>query len=76
MRPCGSKLGVLHGLCRVQKKPDEPNGLPPLRPVLSAIVPARTTFLLVQQNFSYKYLKEFTVNEHTVKDSFSFSNNF
>ena len=38
MRPCGSKTGVLYRLCNVHKKIDEPNGLPPLLPILSATV--------------------------------------
>ena len=63
MRPCGSEPGVLYGLCKVHKKPDEPNRLPPLRPILSAI-----------GTCSYNLAKEFTINEYTVKDSFSFSN--
>ena len=37
MRACGSKPGVLYRLCKVHKKPDEPNRLPPFRPIFSAI---------------------------------------
>ena len=51
------------GYARFTKKPDEPNRLPPLRPILSAI-----------GTCSYNLAKEFTINEYTVKDSFSFSN--
>ena len=67
MRPCGSKPGVLYGLCKVHKKPDEPNRLPPLRPVLSATGTCSYKFFVPM-------LKEFTINEYTVKDSSSFSN--
>ena len=37
MWPCGHKLGVLYGLCKVHEKPDQPNELLPLCPILSAI---------------------------------------
>ena len=68
--PCGSKPRVLYGLCKVHKKPDEPNRLPPLRPILSAI--GTCSYNLAK--FFVPILKEFTINEYTVKDSFSFSN--
>ena len=70
MRPCGNKQGVLYGLCKFQKKPDEPNRLPPLRPILSAI--GTCSYNLAK--FFVPILKEFTINEYTVKDSFSLSN--
>ena len=70
MRPCGSKPGFLYGLCKVHKKPDEPNRLPPLRPILSAI--GTCSYNLAK--FFVPILKEFTINEYTIKDSFSFSN--
>ena len=37
MRPCSRKLAVLYGLWKFHKKSDEPNKLPPLHPILSAI---------------------------------------
>ena len=37
MRPCGSKPGVLYGLCKLHKKTDELNALRPLHPIISAI---------------------------------------
>ena len=43
MRPCGSKPGVLYGLCKVHKKPDEPNRLPHFTQSFQPLVPARTT---------------------------------
>ena len=70
MKPCGSKPGVLYRLCKVYKKPDEPNRLPPLHPILSAI--GTSSYNLAK--FFVPILKEFTNSEYTVKDLFSFSN--
>ena len=70
MRPWGSKPGVLYGLCKVHKKPDELNRLPPLRQIILAI--GAWSYSLAK--FFVPILKEFTINEYTVKDSFSFSN--
>ena len=70
MRPCGIKPGILYGLCKVHRKLDEPNRLPPHRPILSAI--GTCSYNLAK--FFVPILKEFTINEYTVKDSFSFSN--
>ena len=70
MRPCGCKPGVLYRLCKVHKKPDEANRLPTLRPILSAI--GTCSYNLAK--FFVPILKKFTINEYTVKDSFSFSN--
>ena len=55
---------------RFTKKPDEPDRLPPLHPILSAIGTCLCNFA----KFFVPILKEFTINEYTVKDSFSFSN--
>ena len=70
MRPWGSKPGVLYGLCKVHKKPDELNRLPPLRQIILAI--GACSYSLAK--LFVPILKEFTINEYTVKDSFSFSN--
>ena len=70
MKTFGSKSGFFYGLCKVHKKPDEPNRLPPLRPILSATV---TCSYNSAKYFVVPTLKEFTVNEYIVKDSFSFS---
>ena len=43
MRPCSSKLGVLYGLCKVHKKPDEPNNYPHFVQSFLPLVPARKT---------------------------------
>ena len=70
MRPCGSKPGVLYRLWKVHKKPNETNSLPPLHPIFSAI--GTCSYNLAQ--FFVPILKEFTINDYRVKDSFSFSN--
>ena len=69
MRLCDSKPGVLYRLCTVHKKPNEPNSLPPLCPILSAIGTCLYNLIPILKEF-----KKFTINEYTVKDSFSFSN--
>ena len=69
LKPVGSRPGVMYGLCKVHK--DQTNGmvLPPFRPILSAI---RTCAYNVAK-FFVPILKEITINEYTVKDSFSFA---
>ena len=57
-------------LCKVHKKPDESNRLPPLCPIISAI--GTCSYNLAK--FFVPILKEFTINKYTVKDSLSFSN--
>ena len=69
MNPTGSRPGVMYGLCKIHK--DKTNGqeLPPFRPILSAI---RTcTYSLAK--FFVPILKEYTINEYTIKDSFTFA---
>ena len=58
----------MYGLCKVHKYNTSTNDIPPLRPILSAIGTA--TYNLAK--FFLPILKEFTVNEYTVSDSFSF----
>ena len=69
LKPVGSRPGVLYGLCKVHK--DRTNGLevPPFRPIPSAI----RTCAYNLAKFFVSILKEFTINEYTVKDSFSFA---
>ena len=69
LKPVGSRPGVMYGLCKVHK--DQTNGLelPPFRPILSAI---RTCSYNLAK-FFVPILKESTINEYTVKDSFSFA---
>ena len=75
MRPCGNQLGVSYGLCKVHKNLINLMDQPHFAQSVQSSVLAHTT----QANFSQAkrfvlILKEFTVNEYTVKDSFSFSN--
>ena len=69
LKPVGSRPGIMYGLCKVHK--DQTNGLelPAFRPILSAI--KTCTYNLAK--FFVPLLKEFTINEYTVKDSFSFA---
>ena len=69
LKPVGSRPGIMYGLCKVHK--DQTNGaeLPPFRPILSAI---RTCSYNLAK-FFVPILKEITINEYTVKDSFSFA---
>ena len=66
--PVGSKPGVMYGLCKVHKYNSSTKDIPPFRPILSAIGTA--TYNLAM--FFVPFLKEFTVNECTVRGSFSF----
>ena len=69
MKPTGSRPGVMYGLCKVHKGVTDGSTVPPFRPILSAI---RTcTYSLAK--FFVPILKEFTTNEHTIKDSFTFA---
>ena len=72
LKPVGSRPGIMYGLCKVHK--DQTNGLelPAFRPILSAI--KTCTYNLAK--FFVPLLKEFTINEYTVKDSFSFADEF
>ena len=68
LKPVGSKPGIMYGLCKVPKYNSSTSDIPPFRPILSAIGIA--TYNLAK--FFVPILKEFTVNEYTVSDSFSF----
>ena len=66
LRPVGSKPGTLYGPAKVHKSLK--NGLPPFRPILSAIgtpICKLTRILVPLQS-------DITQNEFTVKDSFTF----
>ena len=69
LKPCGSKPGIMYGMCKVHKVVDDVDKVPPFRPILSAI--GTCTYNLAK--FFVPILKEFTINKYTVKDSFSFS---
>ena len=66
LRPVGSKPGTLYGSAKVHKPLI--NGLPPFRPILSAI--GTPTYKLAK--FLVPVLSDITQNEFTVKDSFTF----
>jgi len=67
LNPTGTQPSVLYGLSKIHKPAI--NNIPKLRPILSAI--NSPTYKLSQ--YLNKLLKPFTVNEYTVKDSFSFA---
>ena len=68
LKPVGTKPGIMYGLCKVHKYNSSTNDIPPFRSILSAIGTAK----LVLAKFFIPIPKEFTVNEYTVSDSFSF----
>ena len=68
LKPCGSKPGVMYGLCKVHKGVLVNDPAPPFRPILSAI--GTCSYNIAK--FFVPILKQFTINEYTVKDSFSF----
>ena len=69
LKPSGSNPGVLYGLCKVHK--EIVGDSPPFRPILSSI--GTSSYNLAK--FFVPILKEYTVNEYTIKDSFSFAKN-
>ena len=66
--PTGSKPGIVYGLAKVHKP--VVGNCPSFRPILSAI--GTSTYNLAK--FLVPILKPLTINEFTVKDSFSFAN--
>ena len=68
MKPRGTKPGVMYGLCKVHKGINPNDSVPPFCPILSAI----GTCSYNLGNFFVPLLKQYTINEYTVKDSFSF----
>ena len=67
IKPVGSRPGILYGSSKIQK--ETRNGLPPFRPILSAI--DTPTYKLAK--FLLKFLTPSTANEYTVVDSFHFA---
>ena len=67
IKPVGSRPGVLYELGKVHK--EIKNGLPPFRPILSAI--GMPTYKLAK--FLLPFLTPLTQNEYTVTDSFHFA---
>ena len=72
MRQHGSKPRVLSELCEVHKKPDQPNRLPPLHPILSAI----GICLYNLAKCFVSILKEFTINNTQSRIFFHFHMKF
>ena len=67
IKPVGSRPGVLYGLGKIHK--ETRNGIPPFRPILSAI--GTPTYNLAK--FLLKFLTPSTAHEFTVIDSFHFA---
>ena len=67
MKSVGSNPGVLYGSCKIHKGIQ--GQAPPFRPILSAI--GTCTYKLAK--FFVPILKEYTISDYTLKDSFSFA---
>ena len=67
IKPVGSRPGILYGLGKIHK--ETRNGIPPFRPILSAI--GTPTYKLAK--FLLKFLTPSAANEFTVTDSFHFA---
>ena len=67
IKPVGSRPGILYELGKIHK--ETRNGIPPFRPILSAI--GTPTYNLAK--FLLKFLTPSTANEFTVIDSFHFA---
>ena len=67
IKPVGSRPGILYGPGKIHK--ETRNGLPPSRPILSAI--DTPTYKLAK--LLLKFLAPSTANEYTVTDSFHFA---
>ena len=68
LKPCGSKPGIMYGICKIYKGTTVDDPVLPFRPILSAI--GTCNYNLAK--FFGPILKQFTINEYTVKVSFSF----
>ena len=68
LKPCASRPGIMYGLCKVHKGRGASNDLPPFGPILSAM--GNCTYNIPK--FFVPVLKDFTLNEYIVRDSFSF----
>ena len=66
LKPCGSKTVVIYGLCKAYKGTTDNDNVPPFCPILSAI----GSWNYNLEKFFVPILKQFTINEYTVKDSF------
>ena len=68
LKPCGSKPGIMCALCKIHKGTSVNDLVPTFRPILSAI--GTCNYSLAK--YFIPILKQFTINEYTFKDSFSF----
>ena len=68
LKSWGSRPGIIYGLCKVHKGTGASNDLLPFRLILSAI----GTCIYNIAKFFIPILKEFKLNEYTVRDSFPF----
>ena len=71
LKPSGSQPGVLYGLCKVHKGVGADGGVPPFRPILSAI----NTSSYKIAKFLTPLLSSLTKNQFVSKDSFEFAKN-
>ena len=69
LKPCACKLGVMYGLCKVHKTTTDNDNVPAFRLLLSAIDTGNYNL----SKLFVSTLKQFGINEYTVKESFSFS---
>ena len=70
MKPRDSKPGIMYGLCKVRKFYLITRDVPPFQPIVSAIGTSADSL----GKFFAPFLKEHTIKEYTVRDSFSFCN--
>ena len=68
LKPCGSKPGIMYALCKIHKGTTVNDPVPPFRPILSAIGTCNYNL----EKIFVPVLKQFTIDEYIVKDSFSF----
>ena len=68
MKPCKSKPGVIYGLCKIHNGITPDDSVPLFRLILSAI----GTCSYNLPKFFVPLLKQYTINEYTVKNSLSF----
>ena len=69
LKPVGKRPGIMYGLCKVHKDTTNGSEVPPFCPILSAI----KTCSYNLAKFFVPILKDFTINEYTIKDLFSFA---
>lgn len=58
----------MYGLCKIHNLVEHPNDIPPFHPILLAI----GSYIYGLAKFFVPLLKEYTIQEYSVKDSFPF----